>query len=239
MVSRLTGITVQPNKAIVGSNAFAHEAGIHQDGVLKKRTTYEIMSPADVGFSESKLVLGKHSGRHALSVRLKKLGYDLKDSELNKAFDKFKALADKKKNIYDEDLKAIAEDELITLPELYQLQYMHIEGGTEKTPRAIIRLKIKDKAIQQEATGDGPVDACYKAIDKITGLKGILLDYGIRSITSGKDAIGEAYIKLNIKGRIVSGRGTSTDVIEASARAYLNAINKIAWISSPKIKETF
>lgn len=237
MVSRLTGITVQPNKAIVGSNAFAHEAGIHQDGVLKRRTTYEIMRPEDVGFGESKLVLGKHSGRHALAVRLKKLGYDLKEEELFRAFMRFKRLADKKKTIYDEDLKAIVEDEITTVPELYQLAYFHVEGGTQKMPRATVKLKIKKKEIKATATGDGPVDACYKAVDKITGLRGRLLDYGIRSVTSGKDALGEASIKVRVKGKVVSGRGTSTDIIEASIKAYLNAMNKISWRPTPKIRQ--
>lgn len=237
MVSRLTGIAVQPNKAVVGSNAFAHEAGIHQDGVLKKRATYEIMKPEDVGFGESKLVLGKHSGRHALAVRLKKLGYDLKEGELLGAFERFKRLADKKKFIYDEDLKAIIEDEITVMPEIYKLAYLYIEGGTQKTPRATVRLRIKNNIAEAIATGDGPVDACYKAVDKITGLRGRLIDYGIRSVTSGKDALGEASIKVSIKDRVVSGRGTSTDVIEASVKAYLNVMNKISWRPAPKIRQ--
>lgn len=237
MVSRLTGISVQPNKAIVGSNAFAHEAGIHQDGILKRRTTYEIMRPQDVGFGESKLVLGKHSGKHALSARLKKLGYDLSKVELKRAFERFKRLADKKKTIYDEDLKAIVEDEITSIPELYQLQYLYVEGGTQEAPKARVKLRIKGKDVEATATGDGPVDACYKAIDKITGLRGRLSDYSIRAITSGKDALGEAYIKVNVKDRIISGRGTSTDIIEASVKAYLNAMNKVFWRSPSKIRQ--
>ncbi|MFC1806787.1 2-isopropylmalate synthase [Candidatus Omnitrophota bacterium] len=237
MVSRLTGILIQPNKAIVGSNAFAHEAGIHQDGILKMPATYEIMKPQDVGFGETKLVLGKHSGRHALSVRLKKLGHDLKGDDLKRAFEKFKKLADKKKNIYDEDLNAIIEDDIALMPELYRLEYLYIEGGTQSEPKATVKVKFKNKKIDATATGDGPVDACYKAIDKITGLKGKLLDYSIRSITSGKDALGEASIKIEIKGKVVSGRGTSTDVIEASVKAYLNVINKIFSFHPQKIKQ--
>jgi len=237
MVSRLTGINVQPNKAIVGSNAFAHEAGIHQDGILKRRTTYEIMKPSDVGFGETKLVLGKHSGRHALSARLKKLGYNLKENELKKAFERFKQLADKKKNVYDEDLSAIVEDQMVSVPELYRLEYLHIEGGTQSEPKATVKLRVKTKSVEATASGDGPVDACYKAVDKITGLRGKLLDYSIRSITSGKDAIGEASIKLTVKGRVVTGRGTSTDVIEASVKAYLNAMNKITSSGSSKLKQ--
>jgi len=228
MVSRLTGINVQPNKAIVGSNAFAHEAGIHQDGILKRRATYEIMKPEDVGFGETKLVLGKHSGRHALSVRLKKMGYDLKENELKRAFAKFKILADKKKSIYDEDLSAIVEEDISTTRQFYRLEDLHVEGGTHEVPKARVVLKIKNKKFEATATGDGPVDACYKAIAKITGLGGKLLDYNIRSITSGKDAVGEAAIKVSIKGKVITGRGSSTDVIEASVKAYLNAIDKVS-----------
>lgn len=229
MVSRLTGIIVQPNKAVIGSNAFAHEAGIHQDGILKKRATYEIMQPKDVGFGETKLVLGKHSGKHALSVRLKKLGFNLKDSELKKAFNRFKALADKKKYVYDEDLKTIVEDEIITTGEVYKLRYLYVEAETQHKPKATVGLEFNRKQHKADAYGDGPVDACYKAIDKITGLRGRLRDYSIRSVTSGKDALGESSIKLIVKGRIVTGRGISTDVIEASVKAYLNAMGKVFW----------
>jgi 2-isopropylmalate synthase len=236
MVSRLTGIIVQPNKAIIGSNAFAHEAGIHQDGILKKRCTYEIMHPMDVGFGETKLVLGKHSGKHALSARLKRMGFDLKEPELMKAFDRFKMLADKKKSIYDEDLKAIIEDEMTSIDEIFKLKYLYIEGGTQHMPKAVICLVYNQKQRQAEATGDGPVDACYKAIDKITGLKGRLVDYSIRSTTSGKDALGEASIKVSVKDNIVTGRGTSTDVIEASVKAYLNAMDKILWAHPRRFK---
>jgi 2-isopropylmalate synthase len=228
MVSRLTGIIVQPNKAVIGSNAFAHEAGIHQDGILKKRATYEIMQPKDVGFGETKLVLGKHSGKHALFVRLKKLGFNLKEDELKKAFNKFKILADKKKHVYDEDLKAVVEDGMIAAGEIYKLQYLYIEGGTQHIPKATIGLEFGGKQFKANASGDGPVDACYKAVDKITGLRGRLTDYSIRSITSGKDALGEASIKLVVKGKVVTGRGTSTDVIEASVKAYLNAMDKVS-----------
>ncbi len=237
MVSRLTGIIVQPNKAIIGANAFAHEAGIHQDGILKKRTTYEIMQPKDVGFSETKLVLGKHSGKHALSVRLKKLGFNLKEAELKKAFNKFKILADKKKNVYDEDLRAVVEDEIVALGEVYKLKYLYVEGGTQHMPKATIGVEFDKKEFKADASGDGPVDACYKAIDKITGLRGKLTDYSIRSITSGKDALGEALIKLIVKGRVVTGRGTSTDVIEASVKAYLNAMDKVFWAHSRNPKQ--
>lgn len=237
MVSRLTGIIVQPNKAVIGSNAFAHEAGIHQDGILKKRTTYEIMQPKDVGFGETKLVLGKHSGKHALFIRLKKLGFNLKDDELKKAFNKFKILADKKKYVYDEDLKAVVEGEIAAADEVYKLRYLYIESGTQHMPKATVGLEFDRKEFKAGASGDGPVDACYKAVDKITGLRGRLTDYNIRSITSGKDALGEASIKLIVKGKIVTGRGTSTDVIEASVKAYLNAMNKVFCARSRKLKQ--
>jgi 2-isopropylmalate synthase len=195
------------------------------------------MRPQDVGFGESKLILGKHSGRHALSARLKKLGYNLREEELLQVFERFKRLADKKKTIFDEDLKAIVEDGIAAVPELYQLAYLHIKGGTQETPAACIKLKIKNKLKGATANGDGPVDACYKAIDKITGLQGKLLDYGIRSVTSGKDALGEASIKVEVREKVVSGRGTSTDIIEASVKAYLNAMNRVSWFAPAKVKQ--
>ncbi|MCX5715836.1 MAG: 2-isopropylmalate synthase [Candidatus Omnitrophica bacterium] len=229
LVSTLTGVPVQPNKAIVGHNAFAHESGIHQDGVLKKSLTYEIMAPQDVGFSGTKLVMGKHSGRHAFSERLKALGYTLKDEELNKAFEEFKVLADKKKEVFDEDLATIVEHEVGTgtVPEVYRLKSFHISSGSDEKPTANIGLSKKGKVLAAGSSGDGPVDACYKAVDKITGLKGKLSDYAIRSVTSGKDALGEVSIRVVIKDREISARGASTDIIEASIKAYLNAINKI------------
>ena len=220
---------VQPNKAIVGRNAFRHEAGIHQDGILKKRTTYEIMRPEDIGLEEEKLVLGKHSGRHAFLVRLKKLGITLSQAELTRAFKRFKDLADKKKEIFDEDLLAIIEDEIAVLPETWHLENLQISSGNKIVPRAVISLKFKNKVSQKSSSGDGPVDACYKTIDKITGIKGRLLDYSLRALTGGKDALGEVAVKVQSKARIVSGRGTSTDILEASVKAYLNAINKLAY----------
>jgi 2-isopropylmalate synthase len=228
LVSKLTGIIVQPNKAIVGSNAFAHESGIHQDGVLKKSITYEIMRPQDVGFAGTKLVLGKHSGRHAFSERMKKLGYKLNEGELNKAFENFKVLADKKKEVFDEDLATIVEDEVMVAPEVYHLEDFQVTSGTRVEPSAAVKLKKNKKVYEASSKGDGPVDACYKAIDKIAGIKGKLLDYGIRSVTSGKDALGEVSIRVLVGKMEVSGRGASTDIIEASIKAYLNAINKIA-----------
>lgn len=234
LVSKLTGMPVQPNKAIVGSNAFAHESGIHQDGVLKERVTYEIMKPEDVGFEETKLVLGKHSGRHAFGERLRKLGFDLAKDQIDKAFERFKVLADKKKEIFDEDLETIVEEEISKIPEKFRLQHFYISSGDQVKPTANIRLKYQAKSIDASSTGDGPVDACYKAIDKITGMTGKLLDYQIRSVTSGKDALGEVSVKIESKGKVVSGRGASTDVIEASIKAYLGAVNKLVCKDSRK-----
>jgi len=232
LTSKLTGLVVQPNKAIVGRNAFAHESGIHQDGVLKMCTTYEIMTPEEIGISESKIVLGKHSGRHAFKDRLKKLGYSLNKKELEKAFKLFKELADKKKFVYDEDIEAIVEDKLKEIPRTWRLMSFDIVAGMNTTPTATIKLKSKDGTYSRESSGDGPVDASYKAIEKITGIKGELLDYSIKAVTSGKDALGEVTIHVRSKGKVATGKSASTDVIEASIRAYMNAINKLI----PKLK---
>lgn len=227
LVSNLTGIPVQPNKAVVGGNAFRHEAGIHQDGILKKRATYEIMQPADVGLVTTKLVLGKHSGRHAFVKRLSELGYKFSDAQIQKAFIRFKSLADKKKEIFDEDLESIIEEEIAKIKEIFSLEYIHITSGNRTVPTATVRLKKDDKVIQEAACGDGPVDAAYRAIDRITGLKCKLVDYRLRAISEGKDALGEVSVKVSSKGKVMSGRGTSTDIIEASARAYINAVNRL------------
>ncbi|MCX7920261.1 MAG: 2-isopropylmalate synthase [bacterium] len=238
LVSTLTGIPVQPNKAIVGSNAFAHEAGIHQDGVLKERLTYEIMTPESVGWKGTSMVMGKHSGRHAFKARLAELGYaDLSEEQIQKAFERFKVLADKKKTIFDEDLIAIVEDEMAVFPETYVFDYLHVTSGTEITPTAKVRLLKSGKPITVEAKGDGPVDAAYIAIDKITKLKPELLKYGIKSITGGTDALGEVSVTLRAKGMTISGRGSSEDIIIASAKAYLNAINKVLYLTKKQGKK--
>lgn len=229
LVSRLTGIAVQPNKAVVGDNAFAHEAGIHQDGILKKRLTYEIMTPESVGWRGTSMVMGKHSGRHAFKERLKQLGHTLTPPELEKAFHRFKELADKKKTIFDDDLEAIIEDEISAIPEEFKLDYVSISSGTTTLPTATIRLIHGDKLLQDAACGDGPVDAALKTIRRITGLTGMLADYALRAITGGTDAQGEVTVKVTSGPYTEIGRGTSTDVIEASAKAYLNAVNKIFW----------
>ena len=228
LVSSLTGIVVQPNKAIVGANAFRHESGIHQDGILKHRATYEIMRPQDVGLGGSQLVLGKLSGRHAFAKRLATLGFRLSKTDLDRAFERFKNLADKKKEVFDSDLVAIVEDALPAVQEVYKLTYVHTTSGSETVPTATIRLSKEGKTLQDAACGDGPVDACYKTIDRMTGVSPELVDYSLHSVTKGKDALGEVTVKLRHHGVEVVGRGTSTDVIEASAKAYLHAINKIA-----------
>ena len=228
LVSSLTGIVVQPNKAIVGENAFRHESGIHQDGILKHAKTYQIMRPQMVGLRGSKLVLGKLSGRHAFAERLKALGFRLDAKELDGAFARFKDLADKKREVFDEDLIAIVEEELPTVAETYKLAYVHTSSGSETVPTATIRLSCGGKVVEDAACGDGPVDACYKTIDRITGISPELVDYSLRAVTSGKDALGEVTVKLRARGHeMIIGRGTSTDIIEASAKAYVNAINKL------------
>ncbi|MEW6557367.1 MAG: 2-isopropylmalate synthase [Elusimicrobiota bacterium] len=229
LVSALTGMPIQPNKAIVGSNAFAHEAGIHQHGILTKASTYEIMTPQSIGLKESTLVLGKHSGRHAFDKKVQELGFKLSRRELENAFAEFKTLADKKKNIYDEDIITIIESGLLTEKQIYELKNVFVTSGTIVKPTAKIELKKGKKLFSASSTGDGPVDSSYKAIDKIVGLKLKLIDYSLKSVSIGKDAVGEASVKVEHKGKLFGGRGTSTDVIEASVKAYLSAINRILW----------
>jgi len=226
LVSSLTGYQVQFNKAIVGRNAFAHSSGIHQDGVLKERSTFEIIDPSRVGISESSLVLGKTSGRHAFRKHLETLGYQLPDEELEAAFGRFKDLADKKSEITDMDIEAILADEVRTASEVYALEYIHVCSGSDTTPTATVRLRKNGEVIEKTSSGDGQVDAVCNAIIWATGVKGNLISYNVNSITGGLDAQGDVTIQLEIKGKPVMGRGVSTDIIEASAKAYLNAINK-------------
>jgi 2-isopropylmalate synthase len=227
LVSSLTGIDVQRNKAIVGANAFAHEAGIHQDGVLKERTTYEIMTPESIGIARGRLVLGKHSGRHAFRERLKELGYELSDEEVNRAFEKFIDLADKKKEVSDRDIEAIIDEDIADIAETYSLEYLHVISGSTAVPTATVRLKKDDVILEDAACGEGPVDAVYRTIDRITGIKVRLVEYSLRAATGGKDALGEVTVRVQDNGNIYTGRGTSTDVIQASARAYVHALNKL------------
>lgn len=227
MVSKATGFLVPPNKAIVGANAFRHESGIHQDGVLKERKTYEIMDPKDVGVpTHEGLVLGKHSGRHAFSDRLKRLGFKLTETAIDAAFVNFKDLADKKKEIYDEDLIAIVEDNVTSTKETVKLKDLVYTSGSHVKPNVTVTLAIGAKTVAKTSMGDGPVDACYKAIAAATKIKADLLDYSIQSVSQGDDAQGEVRVKIRVDEKTVLGRGASTDIIEASAKAYIYAINK-------------
>jgi 2-isopropylmalate synthase len=228
LVSKLTGMVVPGNKAIVGANAFAHESGIHQDGMLKEKTTYEIMSPETIGLKESKLVLGKHSGRHAFREKLIDLGYELNDEQLNDAFAKFKDLADRKKAVTDEDIRALLEEKLISTPEVFTLETIQLSYANQSEPTAIVRIRTADGSlVDGEATGNGSVDAIYKAIDKVTGEEVELEDYSVKSVSQWKDALGEAHVLLKQGELSAHGRGISTDVLESSAKAYVDAINRL------------
>ncbi|MEW6116272.1 MAG: 2-isopropylmalate synthase [Nitrospirota bacterium] len=228
LVTRITGIPVQPNKAIVGANAFAHESGIHQDGLLKEKMTYEIIRPEDIGLQKTELVLGKHSGRHAFKTRLRELGFDLSEEEIETAFKKFKHLADQKKDIFDEDLEALISEEISKTPEIYSLVDLSISSGTTVRPTAALKMKINGNIVDRLEHGDGPVDAVYKAISAITQTKSNLLKFEIKSITGGTDAMGEVFATLEEEDRTVRGHGADTDIIVAAAKAYINALNKLA-----------
>ncbi len=225
MLSTVTGTYIQRNKAIVGENAFAHEAGIHQDGMLKNAITYEIMTPQSVGIKHSTLVLGKHSGRHALKQRYEELGYHLEPEELEKAYALFSKIADEKKQVFDDDLIAILQDEVSSLEETFRLETLQVTSGINLVPTATVGLKKGSQFMQDSSRGDGPVDAAYRTIDRITGMKVDLLDYSIKSIAWGHDAIGEVFLKIAVDGFTFNGRSASTDVITGSVKAYVNAIN--------------
>jgi len=227
LVSKITGMTVQPNKAIVGANAFAHESGIHQDGILKKKLTYEIMTPESVGIPKTSLVLGKLSGRHAFRERLKDIGYRLSEEDLERAFDRFKQLADKKRDIYDEDIESIVVEEILRMPHRFKLVYLNVVAGNVTVPTATVQMEVDGKLMQEAGFGDGPVDATFKTIKKITRTKSKLLQFAINAITSGTEAQGEVTVKLEEKGHTVIGQSADTDVIVASAKAYINALNKM------------
>ena len=229
LLSTITGIVVQPNKAIVGANAFAHEAGIHQHGVLMEKSTYEIMTPESVGLKANLLVLGKHSGRHAFKKRLEELGYELDDEKLNKAFERFKTLADLKKEVFDEDLDAIVADEMLsgTEKEEFKLSHITVTCGSFAVATATVQMEVGGKQVRTAELGDGPVDATLKAIRKLTKTKAKLEQYNVGSITGGTDAQGEVTVRLADEGNTALGRGSSTDIIEASAKAYINALNRL------------
>lgn len=228
LVSKLTGMVVPGNKAIVGANAFAHESGIHQDGMLKEKTTYEIISPETIGLKESKLVMGKHSGRHAFREKLIDLGYeDLTEDQVNAAFGKFKDLADRKKTVSDEDIRALLEEKLIETPEVFALEQLVVSFDSHAVPAATVRLKTAQGVREQKSEGNGSVDAIYHAIDALTGEAVELEDYTIKSVTDGTDALGEVHVLLKQGDLTAQGRGVSTDILEASARAYVDALNRL------------
>jgi 2-isopropylmalate synthase len=232
LVSNLTGMLVQPNKAVVGANAFAHEAGIHQHGVLKAKETYEIMKPEDIGLLESKIVMGKHSGRHALQKKLKDMGYELDKDSLEKAYQRFLEVADKKKEVSERDLEIIVAEEVYVVPEDYKIEKIDIKSGTHIKPEANVKLLYQGKIIEKTARGAGPVDAVYQAIDQLTKIKASLVDYSIQSITGGTDALGEVTVRIKDKNRIYVGHGADTDILIASAKAYLAAINRLIYAST-------
>jgi 2-isopropylmalate synthase len=226
LVASITGMNVQRNKAVVGENAFAHEAGIHQHGVISHRETYEIMKPEDIGIPASRLVLGKHSGRHAFTQRAEALGYKLSPEQIDLAFEKFKKLADKKKDVYDEDIEALIDEQIERVTETWKLAGVQTTAGSNTIPTATVTLVREGRSVTDAATGDGPVDATCEAIQRITGIKLRLTDYSLRAITSGKDAQGEVTIEVEQDGRRFRARGVSTDIVEASALAYLAAVNR-------------
>jgi 2-isopropylmalate synthase len=228
MVSNLTGMFVQPNKAIVGANAFAHESGIHQDGVLKHKLTYEIMDAQLIGLTDNQIVLGKHSGRNAFRTRLKELGFELSDQELNRAFLRFKELADKKKEITDWDLEAIVNDEIQQVPELFRLELVQVSCGDHSKPTATVTVLTPDgQELTDAAIGTGPVDAVYKAINRVVEIPNQLIEYSVKSVTEGIDAIGEVTVRLRQGNRIFSGHAANTDIIVASSHAYMHALNRL------------
>ncbi len=229
LLAQVTGLTVPANKPIVGDNAFAHEAGIHQDGVIKDTRTYEIMRPESVGISSNRLVLGKHSGRHAFAQRLQQLGVDLYEVDMNKAFARFKALADLKKNVYDEDLIAIVTEEAVRVPDRFELLELNVTAASGSLPHASVSLRVDGQERREEGDGDGMVDACYKVISRITGISPKLERYAVKAITGGTDALGEVSCLVNQDGVTATGQGSHTDIVHASALAFVNALNKLEY----------
>jgi 2-isopropylmalate synthase len=239
LVSMTTGYGVQPNKAVVGSSAFAHESGIHQHGVLANRATYEIMDPIEIGLEGNRLVLGKHSGRHAFIDALDKLGITLDEGSLNRSFARFKDLADRKINLTDQDLAAIVAEELGAAEEdLLVLESVVVGGGTHLQPRATVHLKKGDETIEESAIGDGLIDAAMGAIARAAGVDARLVSFHVSSVTGGSDALGDVVVQLDVDGRRVTGRGVATDVVEASARAYLAAVNRALQVQDKDVAQT-
>ncbi len=230
LVSMITGIMVQPNRPIVGANAFAHEAGIHQDGILKNPMTYEIMKPETVGISTNSLVLGKHSGRHALKAHIEEMGYELSEQDINVVFKKFKTLADKKKRIQDEDIEALINEGVLRSSEVFSLEYIHVVSGNTVYPTASVKLLINGRPAQGSLEGTGPIDAVYNVISKLTGTKSELLRFTISALTEGTDAQGEVIVRLREDGITALGKGSDSDIITASALAYINGLNRLEYL---------
>jgi 2-isopropylmalate synthase len=236
LVSMITGIMVQPNKAIVGANAFAHEAGIHQDGVLKNPMTYEIMKPETIGLSKNQLVLGKHSGRHALHTHLKGLGYDLSEEELKTVFKQFKNLADRKKHVMDEDLEALVTEGVLRSAEIFSLEYLHVTCGTTVMPMASVKLSINGRSVKGANYGNGPIDSAFNTIAQLTGANAELLRFTVSALTGGTDAQGEVTVRLRENGLVALGRGSDPDIITASAKAYINGLNRLEYLKAHPLK---
>ncbi len=227
LISSLTGIIVQPNKAIVGSNAFAHESGIHQHGVLSEKSTYEIMTPESIGLKQNRMVLGKLSGRHAFEEKLKEMGYNLTKEQIDNSFQKFKELADRKKDITDSDIEAVVEEKFAKIPEIFKLETYQISSGNCLVSTSTVSVRRNGNVFTEAATGEGPVDAAFNAMERAVGFTMKLEDYSLRAVTGGKDALGEVTVRVSRNGKMFTGRGVSTDVIEASVKAYLSAINRV------------
>jgi len=230
LVSTITGLAVQPNKAIVGANAFSHESGLHQDGVLKEATTFEIMRPQDIGRSKSHIILGKTSGRHAFRDRLETLGYHVSDDDVRRLFDRFKQLTDKKKEIFDEDIEAIVADEVVRAPEKYKLVYLNVSAGTTVRPTATVAIEIDGRQVVEAGFGAGPIDATYNTIAKMTGTQSRLIHFAIASLTGGTDAQGEVTVRLEENGLTALGQGSDPDIIIASAKAFLVGLNRLEYM---------
>jgi len=226
LVTSLSGITVQPNKAIVGANAFAHESGIHQHGVLSEKSTYEIMSPESIGLKQNRMVLGKLSGRHAFEEKLDEMGYNLTEEQIKNAFQKFKDLADKKKDVSDSDIEALVEEKVAKIPEIFILESYQISSGNKLVATSTVSIRRNGNVITEAATGEGPVDAAFNAMERAVGISLKLEEYRLRAVTGGKDALGEVTVRVSKNDMMFTGRGVSTDVIEASVRAYLNVMNR-------------
>lgn len=233
LVSRLSGLSIPHNKAITGQNAFRHESGIHQDGVLKNRATYEIMDPASIGIYSDTITMGKHSGRHGFREHLQKLGFDLSDADFKEVYRNFKSLADRKKNISDRDIEVLVGEQIRSVPEYWRIEYFHISSVSNMSATATVKLRSKEKTVEEASCGDGPISAIFNAINRCTGLEVKLTQYSLNAVTGGTDAIGEALTQIEYQGETYNGRGISTDILEASAKSYVNAINRALYIKTP------